>query len=198
MDLDDDDVEEDDEKIRVAEQSLWNRKGRHNIPEPFIAIDENILARMRYNRVREAEMKSIAKEMISYGFFLLTLYFISYGNRHPMSYTLKNQVEEAFITDKGFNKIKTSNDWWDWIHATAIPALRAQKYYNGMPAYDLRGFLGDGTNRILGYGTLRQVRVTPNTCPVDKRMQNITQECAAVSYARLKQSIKKGLLFLVG
>lgn len=180
LDLDDDDIDEDEEKVRVAENSLRVRESKMSASTEFHPIDEVILASMRKARIEEAEMKSIVKEIIGYGVFILLIYFISYGNRHPMSYTLKNQINEAFITDPGFDQIVTSNDWWNWIHSTAVDALRAQRYYNGMPAYGLRGFIGDKTNRIMGYGVLRQVRVKPNTCQVDSRVKNITQECAQV------------------
>ena len=58
----------------------------------------------------------------------------------------------------------TSNDWWEWAHLTLVPELRAQAHYNGQAPYGLRGFIGDHTNRIMGYAILRQVRVIPNSC----------------------------------
>lgn len=180
LDLDDDNVDEDEEIVIVAEESLWYGKRKSQIPDDYLPVDEATLDIMRTARETEVIMWNIVHEIISFGIFILVVYFISYGNRDPMSFTLKNQVEEAFITDNGFDQILTSNDWWNWVHSTAIPALRAQTYYNGLPAYGLRGFMGDRTNRLMGYGVLRQVRVIPNTCLVDKRVHNITQECSQV------------------
>ena len=45
-----------------------------------------------------------------------------------------------------------------------MPELRAQAHYNGVPPHGLRGFVGDHTNRLMGYGVLRQIRVKPNSC----------------------------------
>ena len=180
LDLDDDTIDEDEEKAIVADESQWKRKSRFKDNSSFYPIDEAYLEKMRAERIEEVILWNIVHEIISFGLFILTVYFISYGNRDPMSFTLKNQVEEAFITNPGFDQIISSNDLWDWIHTTAVPALRAQSMYNGMPAYGMRGFMGDRTNRMMGYGILRQVRVTPNTCPVAKTVQNITQECAKV------------------
>ncbi len=45
----------------------------------------------------------------------------------------------------------------------------------------MRGFLNDRVNRMMGYGVLRQVRVKPNTCQVEERMQRVTTECRAFS-----------------
>ncbi len=39
------------------------------------------------------------------------------------------------------------------------PGLRVTTYYNGNQAYYLAGFLSDYSSRILGYATMRQVRV---------------------------------------
>ena len=43
------------------------------------------------------------------------------------------------------------------------------------------GYIGDHTNRMMGYAVLRQVRVVPNSCRVDHRVHSITQECAHAS-----------------
>lgn len=182
MELDDDDVDEDEGKMILAETSQSEQKiQKYPQFSSHQPIDEITLDRMRQARKEEIEMRAIVKEIVGYAFFILIIYFISYGNRHPMSYNLKSQIEQAFIIDPGFNNIITSNDWWEWVQKVAVPALRAQSYYNGVPAYELRGYIGDKTNRIMGYGVIRQVRVIPNICRVDKRVQNITQECAQVS-----------------
>ena len=180
LDLDDDDVEEDEEKAELAEEALWNRRSRRQDNSEFYPIDEMFLVLLRRERIKEVEMQSVVKEIIAYAFFIMIVYFISYGNRDTMSYKLQAQMTQTFVIEPGYDKIVTSNDWWDWCHKTAVNGLRAQSFYNGMPPYGLRGFIGDKTNRILGYGVLRQIRVQPNTCRVDKRVHNITQECAQV------------------
>ena len=180
MDLDDDDVDEDEEKTIITEESLWYRRSRRQDNSYFYPIDEAFLDVLREARKKEVEMWGVVRELISYAFFIMIVYFISYGNRDPMSYKLQDQMTKAFVTQPEYDQIITSNDWWDWCHKIAVDGLRAQAFYNGMPPYGLRGFIGDKTNRILGYGLLRQIRVKPNTCRVDKRVHNITQECAQV------------------
>jgi hypothetical protein len=39
------------------------------------------------------------------------------------------------------------------------PGLRANEWYNGEQPYGLAGFLGDFSSRMVGYATLRQLRV---------------------------------------
>lgn len=47
---------------------------------------------------------------------------------------------------------------WTWLRTSLVPGLRVPKWYNGDPPIGLRGFLADRSNRLMGYGTLRQVR----------------------------------------
>ena len=54
-----------------------------------------------------------------------------------------------------FIQINTTNDYWNWTQKTLIPELKAGPLYNGKPPYGLRGFVGDHTQRMIGYGTLR-------------------------------------------
>ena len=50
-------------------------------------------------------------------------------------------------------------DFYDWAVNVLAPGLRVTTYYNGNQAYYLAGFLSDYSSRILGYATMRQVRV---------------------------------------
>ena len=61
--------------------------------------------------------------------------------------------------------------------------MRANRLYNGQPPYGLRGYIGDGVNRIMGYAVLRQIRVKPNSCRVKPLFHKVTKECA--NYASL-------------
>eukprot|EP00094_Tigriopus_californicus_P011733 TCALIF_11336-PA protein Name:"Similar to lov-1 Location of vulva defective 1 (Caenorhabditis elegans)" AED:0.02 eAED:0.02 QI:96/0.94/0.83/1/0.71/0.80/36/119/3138 len=102
---------------------------------------------------------------------------------HPIDevFLEKQVLQSNFVDKNNFDQIVSSNDWWDWAHSTIVEELRAQPYYNGQTPFGLRGFIGDKVHRIMGYGILRQVRVVPNSCRVDKRIFNITQECAQAS-----------------
>ena len=55
---------------------------------------------------------------------------------------LQVQLKHNFITKNGFDKISTSDDYWKWIHKTAITEIKAAAWYNGQPPYGLRGFIG--------------------------------------------------------
>ena len=70
------------------------------------------------------------------------------------------------------------DNYWDWLSTSFVPKIRASPWYNGDPpanlsgtlvhwptAFDLvplslsSGYIGDRANRILGWGTMRQLRV---------------------------------------
>ena len=180
VDMDDDDVDEDEEAAEVADQTLWYKRGRKGNGSPMMPIDELFLDKLRKERQKEVEIWTIIGELSNYICFIIIVYIISYGNRDPNSFRLQQQIEYNLAIKHGYDEIRTSNDWWDWAHNTFISELRAQAWYNGQPPFGLRGYIGDKTNRIIGYPLLRQVRVIPNSCRVDYRVHSITQECAQV------------------
>ena len=56
-------------------------------------------------------------------------------------------------------KIKTIDEFWSWSINKLCKGLRAETWYNGNQPYGLSGFLGDFSSRMIGYATLRQLRV---------------------------------------
>jgi len=51
------------------------------------------------------------------------------------------------------------DDFWEWLTDTAAPSLRADNWYNGHRPVGMRGFLGDYVSRMMGFATLRQLRI---------------------------------------
>jgi hypothetical protein len=180
VDMDDDDVEDDELDPTLADQNKWYGDDNNVNNAPAEPIDEVKLEYIRTKRQKELEMWSIIKELAGFFVFIMIVFIIAYLNRDPSSYRFQNQLRYNFVTKNGFDKIKTANDWWDWVHETAVTELKADSLYNGQPPYGLRGFIGDLQSRIMGYGTLRQIRVKPNACRVHKSILNLTQECAQV------------------
>ena len=178
IDLDqDDDVEDDEKDIELANENEWVGDELKD-KAPAQPIDEIKLDLIRIRRQNELEMWAIVKELSGFFFFWLVIFLVNYMNRDPNCYRLQNQLRYNFVTKNGFDRIKTSDDWWKWIHTTAVKEIKAAAWYNGQPPYGLRGFIGDYQSRVMGYGILRQIRVKPNTCRVHKAVLNLTQECA--------------------
>lgn len=56
MELDDDDVDEDEEKAEIADEAMWHKRSRKLESETFYPVDEIILEIMRRDRINEVEM----------------------------------------------------------------------------------------------------------------------------------------------
>ena len=122
-------------------------------------------------------MEQILKEIFSYLFFLWILIVLSYGNRDPNAYLMKNSLKSTFIdgTNGGnaFTDVKTTDDLWTWMKTTLIPELYVGRWYNNHQPYGLRGFLNDRTNRMMGFPVLRQVRIREQSnCIISPGVQN--------------------------
>jgi len=50
--------------------------------------------------------------------------------------------------------------FWSWSINKLAAGLRANEWYNGAQPYGLAGYIDDFSSRMIGYATLRQLRVT--------------------------------------
>jgi len=58
-----------------------------------------------------------------------------------------------------FTKIKSTEDFWFWSINILAVGLRANEWYNKGQPYGLAGFINDFSSRMIGYASLRQLRV---------------------------------------
>ena len=180
MDLDDDldDTEQDEEPYILCDDEAWNSVEKIPKTKQYRPYGEQYLDALKKARIKQVRSQAVATELFSYIFFLVILFIISYANRDPDSYILKNHIHRNIVRKNGFDKIHTSDDWWKWAHKTLVTELKAGPLYNGQPPYGFRGYIGDYTQRMLGFGTLRQIRIKRNACRVAPEVQNLTRECA--------------------
>ena len=59
--------------------------------------DESKLSALRETRIREEQLKNKFMKLFDYLFILLVLVFVSYGNRDPQSFLMRNSMEQEFI-----------------------------------------------------------------------------------------------------
>lgn len=121
------------------------------------------LEKAKLQRLKEIKMGIILKEIFSYLFFLWILTVLSYGNRDPNAHLMKETLKGAFIdganTGEAFTDVKTTDDFWSYLENTLIPEVYVGKWYNGKQPFGLRGFVNDRTNRLIGFPSLRQIRI---------------------------------------
>ncbi|VDK46441.1 unnamed protein product [Taenia asiatica] len=121
--------------------------------------DQEALERARIHRQKQRQMYDILRELLFFFAFFTLLVIVSNGFRDPMAMRLRESLASLFFNGDDFKRINSIDEIWDWFESTLLPNSRASTWYNGSPPLGQRGFIGDRKNRIMGYATLRQVRV---------------------------------------
>lgn len=66
------------------------------------------------------------------------------------------------------------NEYWKWLETSFVGNVRAQQWYNRDDPRNLSGYINDKTNRLIGWITMRQLRVKPHSCQLQL---NLISEC---------------------
>ncbi|CAF4570593.1 unnamed protein product [Rotaria sp. Silwood1] len=148
-----------------------------------IPLTEGELIDARNKRLNEIKMWDIIRELLAYSSFLWILYVVSYSNRDPNAYFIVKHLKQDLLdlnsATNDYTQIYHFNQYWDWLRTSFVPHIRASKWYNDAPPTNLTGYINDKTNRILGWATMRQLRVKPNSCTIVSSFQNISSSCEA-------------------
>ncbi|CAF1253004.1 unnamed protein product [Adineta steineri] len=131
-------------------------------------LNENEVAFLREQRLKELQMWSIIREFMIYAIFLILLCIISFLNRTQSSFYQTDHLQKYFLntrqTDCDYTQILTIDDYWNWLNNSFISNLRAQQWYNDDQPINLNGYINDKTNRMIGWATMRQVRSKSQLC----------------------------------
>jgi len=71
----------------------------------------------------------------------------------------------------------TINQYWNWLEQSFVSNILAQQWYNGEQPYNLSGFINDKSNRLIGWATMRQLRIKPDSCHVQRSVQYLFSTC---------------------
>ncbi|XP_064099124.1 location of vulva defective 1-like [Macrobrachium nipponense] len=192
-DLDVDDADEDEEDPDLQYDETWLHS-ESNGKKPKVLhkeADSVLLKVLRERRQRELEMYMILKEVFSYFMFIWVLLVLSYGNRDPNAFFLRQTLTQNFIHEglgdsTDFSKVSNSDELWSYLQTGLLSNLRLEEYYNGQPPYGLKGFFNDQCNRIMGYATIKQIRTKLNTCRVPEAMKFISKRCSGYAGASME------------
>ncbi|XP_054716287.1 polycystin-2-like [Uloborus diversus] len=183
IDYDEDDADEDEEDphLQADEEYLHNYKRSKKLT--YQPMDLDALEEARKEREKEVKMYSLIREISAYFLFLWIIMILSYGNRDPNNFYLREALINGFIKPGDlwveFNNVNTEKRFWNWTYNALVPELFALPWYNGRDPLGLRLYLDDRSNLKIGYAVLRQVRIQPRSCKVSWLMETITPECAA-------------------
>ncbi|XP_063443914.1 polycystin-1-like protein 2 [Mytilus trossulus] len=140
-------------------------------------IDMEALNKARENRMMEIKMETLLREIAIYLLFVLVLFFLSYQQRDSFSYQMAANLRNYF--DNGFTSITTTEGYWKWMDKKLIPAMYASHYANGTEIiqwWDKR-CTADMVSRRVGIPRLRQLRIKPDTCSVNQRLDSLINHC---------------------
>ncbi|CAF4055957.1 unnamed protein product [Adineta steineri] len=142
-------------------------------------LNENEIAYARDQRLKEIQMWAIIREYLIYFIFAILVFVITYSNREQHSFFQVNHLRSYFLNERqttaDYDNINTIDEYWYWLENSFVSNIRAQQWYNGdIPQY-LNGFLNDKSNRLIGWATMRQLRVKSELCP-DRRVISICED----------------------
>ncbi|CAF4459945.1 unnamed protein product [Rotaria sp. Silwood2] len=139
-------------------------------------LNENELADARQYRLKEIQMWSIIREFFIYLTFLTLICIIAYSNCEYNSFLQVHHLRKYFFNSKqisyDYTEISTIDECWNWLENSFVSNLRAQQWYNGETPRNMNGYINDKSNRIIGWSTMRQLRIKSNLCS-DQRIISI-------------------------
>ncbi|UJR25703.1 hypothetical protein I4U23_007054 [Adineta vaga] len=131
-------------------------------------LDDGEVDWARNQRLKEIHMWAIIREVAIYIWFLSLLYIVIYANRNSNSYLPVKHLRSYFFNSRqnnmDYTKISTINQYWNWLENSFVENIRAQQWYNGDLPRNLSGFINDKTNRLMGWPTIRQIRIKSTPC----------------------------------
>ena len=65
------------------------------------------------------------------------------------------------------------------MNGSFVSNIRAQRWYNDEQPRNLSGFVNDKSNRLIGWATMRQLRIHTNSCRLQKSIANLFHHCNA-------------------
>ncbi len=138
-------------------------------------MNEAEVACERNKRLKELHMWSIIREILIYISFLLVVCVITYSNSDQNSFLQVNHMRKYFLNtrqiDNDYTNVRTINQYWYWLENSFISNIRAQQWYNDDPPRNLNGFINDKSNRLIGWTTMRQLRIKSTLCQNQKIMK---------------------------
>ena len=112
-------------------------------------------------------MWSVLREIFIYLCFLILLCIITYSNDRSNASLQVNHLQKYFLNSMEID-ISTIHEYWKWLEGSFVGQIRAQQWYNGDAPRNLAGFIDDKNNRLIGWPTMRQLRVKSSLCSYPK------------------------------
>ncbi|CAF1389386.1 unnamed protein product, partial [Adineta ricciae] len=170
------DLQADEEYLHVLQnKSLFTRPASFRVHR----LNEGEIIRLRDVRLRQMQMWSVIHEIMLRACFLSVVYVLIYSSRDSNAFHQVHHLRRYFLNptqaDLDYTKISTVDQYWHWLEKSFVGDLRAQQWYNGDPPRYLAGFIDDKANRLIGWATMRQLRVRSALCEMQNSISSICQ-----------------------
>ncbi|CAF1375842.1 unnamed protein product [Adineta ricciae] len=170
------DLQADEEYLHALQnKSLFTRPASF----PVHCLNEGEIVRLRNERLRQMQMWSVIHEIMLRACFLSVVYVLIYSSRDSNAFHQVHHLRRYFLNptqaDLDYTKISTVDQYWHWLEKSFVDDLRAQQWYNGDPPRYLTGFIDDKANRLIGWATMRQLRVRSALCQMKNSISSICQ-----------------------
>lgn len=110
---------QDEEWFHLSEENgVLDKDDRERELLRYRPPDESKLSALRESRLREKELKNKFIKLGDYLFILLVLVLVSYGNRDPASFLMKNSLTQEFIhpltvsSPQGLDDVSINTVWY--------------------------------------------------------------------------------------
>jgi hypothetical protein len=129
-------------------------------------LDKHELKVLREQRSKELQMRSILHEIFVHLSFPILVTIVSHSFVQSNAFQQVQHFDKVFSNARSTSanyrtEIRTIDQYWLWLETSFLENIRAQSWYNGHPPRNLSGYIDDKTNRLIGWATMRQLRVIP-------------------------------------
>ena len=119
-------------------------------------MEANELEELKIKAKKRKQAKQLLIEICYNFIFLQILFAVAYTNKDSNSFNYQAQVKSFFQSS---TQIKNINELWSWLKSDFINNFQSQQFYNGQRLDNSNLFLSDYTSILIGYPTIRQIRV---------------------------------------
>ncbi|XP_068216780.1 polycystin-1-like protein 2 [Palaemon carinicauda] len=191
---DEDDADFDEREPVLGEDEEWMHQlgpGTREKKKVFKPADDKFIKSAKIERQKEIKMWDVIYDIGAYAFFIWIVLVLSHGNRDPNSFLMKMDLDKRFILasleeNVGSNLYTVQNQslFYHWMKTVVVNEIIMQENYNNKfnDINDNRLLLNDRVSLLLGYTTLRQIRIKNRTCRLPKIIKTyITKDCRSKS-----------------
>ena len=149
-----------------------------------VRLEPSEVMLLREQRLTDLKMWEMIREVLAYCCVLVLINLFASSRLDSNSSTQVNHLRRLFLNTRQnqhdytqvisalstnekhyqHTQVSTVHDYWNWLESSFVDNLRAQQWYNGQAPRNLSGYLNDKSTRLIGWATMRQLRIKTSLC----------------------------------